>query len=86
MEIYAIPLEGSGQFIIYRPLLGLAFVGNRAMLDLALKLASETHADDISEKDQAEQFLGRIGFCEPDPSRLQLISQTVREGSFYPSL
>lgn len=82
MEIYAIPLEGSGQFIIYRPLLGLAFVGNRAMLDLALKLASETHADDISEKDQAEQFLGRIGFCEPDPSP-PAANQPDREGRFF---
>jgi len=36
MEVYAIPVEG--KFILYRPLLRLAFIGNRAMADLTLDL------------------------------------------------
>jgi hypothetical protein len=42
MEIYAIPVaddDSAEKFILYRPLAGLAFVGNRAMADLALAAA-----------------------------------------------
>jgi uncharacterized protein len=66
MELYTIPVRGAqGKFILYRPLLGLAFVGNRAMADLARALA----ADEVPPRyDQAAlDFLDQIGFYEPDP-------------------
>ena len=42
MELYTIPIEDDSpgeKLILYRPLLGLACVGNRAMADLAQRLA-----------------------------------------------
>ena len=63
----AIPIDGgpARAYIAYRPLAGLAFVGNRAMLDLASTAARgdiipDAHAD-------ALQFLRSIGFLDDDP-------------------
>jgi uncharacterized protein len=64
MEVSVIPVEG--KFILYRPLLQLAFVGNRAMADLALHLArQEPSAADAPET--VRTFLSTIGFFKPDP-------------------
>ena len=44
MELYTIPIPNADQdnaYIVYRPLLGLAFIGNQAMADLAKSLAEE---------------------------------------------
>ena len=67
IEIDAIPIDGGGTpaFIVYRPLAGLAFVGNRAMVDVASAAARgevvpDTHAE-------AVQFLSSIGFLDADP-------------------
>lgn len=65
MEAHAIPLadaNGADKFILYRPLAGLAFVGNRAMADLALGNPAEAPAT------QATAFLQEIGFLESDPA------------------
>jgi uncharacterized protein len=80
IQIFAVPVEG--RFILYRPLLQLAFVGNRAMADLTLDLvqrkdlsgAGRTASDSIREhppdggtSEEAAAFLESIGFLEPDP-------------------
>ena len=65
MEIFAIPIEG--KFILYRPLLRLAFVGNRAMADLVLDLASREDPSAAGATEEAMTFLETLGFLEPDP-------------------
>ena len=65
MQAFTIPIEG--KYIIYRPLLRLAFVGNRAMADLALDLAGRENPSDMPAHDEATQFLEAIGFFQPDP-------------------
>lgn len=66
MEIFAIPIEG--KFIIYRPLLQLAFVGNQAMADLALHLACCAPCSDADTPKQVMTYLNSIGFLKPDPA------------------
>ena len=67
MELYTIPIPNTGRdnaYIIYRPLLGLAFIGNQAMADLAKSLAE----DPIRPlEDDVHTFLKKIGFLRPDP-------------------
>ena len=44
MEMHILPLQNTGdagKYILYRPLVGLAFVGNRAMADLAARATLE---------------------------------------------
>lgn len=55
MKIFAIPVED--KFILYRPLLRLAFVGNRAMADLALNLASQESSSGASAPEEVVTFL-----------------------------
>lgn len=67
MEIFTIPVQD--KFILYRPLLQLAFVGNRPMADLTLRLAHHKSFPDLSgQDDEAAAFLKSIGFLRPDPS------------------
>jgi len=78
MEVYTVPVSDPQdlprKYIIYRPLTGLAFVGNRAMADLAIQWTGEVGTEKwiptgpvtIKQK-EAEDFLRRIGFFEPDP-------------------
>jgi uncharacterized protein len=63
MEVFTIPLED--KFIIYRPLLRLAFIGNRAMANLALDIAAGREPQPTSP---ALNFLREIGFLAPDPA------------------
>jgi uncharacterized protein len=65
VEIFAIPIEG--KFIIYRPLLQLAFIGNQAMANLALNLARHETSSGADASEEAMTFLSAIGFLEPDP-------------------
>lgn len=65
MQVISIPVED--KFIIYRPLLRLAFVGNRAMADLALSSAVQTRSNGLPSGDAAT-LLQSIGFFEPDPA------------------
>ena len=72
MEVYTIPISNAEQdnaYIVYRPLLGLAFVGNQAMADLAKSLAEEP---DWPMDDDVQPFLEEIGFLRPDPPAPQL--------------
>jgi uncharacterized protein len=67
MELYLIPVN-SGEVkeavIIYRPVLGLAFVGNQRMACLAQSLA-----EDPSQpvREDIRLFLDKVGFFAPDP-------------------
>lgn len=65
MKVFVIPVED--KFIIYRPLLRLAFVGNRAMADLVLNLATQESSSRASAPAEAVTFLNTIGFLEPNP-------------------
>lgn len=72
MEFYLIPATDEGkddQWVLYRPLLGLAFVGNRSMAELAKKLVSAEAIPDPN--DEAQRFLMNIGFLAPDPPPTQ---------------
>lgn len=64
-EVFAIPVED--KFILCRPLLRLAFVGNRAMADLALRLVHEKHPANPPAPEDAVTFLDTVGFLKPDP-------------------
>jgi uncharacterized protein len=64
MEIFAIPVQD--KYIIYRPLRKLAFIGNRAMVDLAHQFASLPVGVQPEGNAQALDFLNSIGFSEPD--------------------
>lgn len=66
LDISAIPIKD--KFIIYRPLLRLAFVGNRPMADLALKVASQESLSTAGVPEDVATFLEAIGFLQPDPS------------------
>jgi len=64
VEILVIPVED--KFILYRPLLQVAFVGNQAMVDLALNLISQASSN-AGASEEAMIFLKAISFLEPDP-------------------
>jgi uncharacterized protein len=66
VEILTIPIEetkGRGKYILYRPMLGIAFVGNRAMVDLVTALNQGI----APEQGEILQFLHQNGFLNPDP-------------------
>lgn len=61
-EVYAIPFEE--QFIIYRPLRRLAFIGNAALARYAAGRAAGRIPPAGGDVDD---FLSAIRFCDPDP-------------------
>lgn len=82
MEIFAVPITnapGEEKFIIFRPLIGLAFVGNRAMADIALSF-KDNQGFPHSIDDNVNTFLDSIGFFNPDPPH-----QTQLGGEFQPT-
>jgi uncharacterized protein len=81
MEIYIIPIpsaDGEKMFIVYRPLLGLAFIGNQAMASLAKSLAQ-----DLSQpvREDIHTFLEKVGFLCADPPQPPL----PESGAFSPT-
>lgn len=91
MEVYTIPItgprdsqdsQGRGKYLIYRPIAGLAFVGNRAMAALALRAAKDTWSVDHEPPAlmNAIAYLREMGFLDPDPPL------PPRQGSSYKSL
>lgn len=73
MEIHIIPIED--KFIIYRPLIQTAFVGNQAMADLTLKLANDGKPD---APDEIRAFLQAVGFLRPDPPQPSMPDRAFR--------
>ncbi len=66
MEFCAIPIhesENAGKYILYRPMLPAAFVGNRAMVELVRAINRGEEPD----QPEAVNFLREIGFLDPDP-------------------
>jgi uncharacterized protein len=79
LEIVTIPIEdadGKEKFILFRPMKSIAFVGNKAMVNLVEKI-ERGEAPDQSE---AVGFLRGIGFLEPDPP-----SPTIGRETFEPT-
>ncbi|MCP4359641.1 MAG: radical SAM protein [Chloroflexi bacterium] len=80
MELFTIPISIADQdnaYIVYRPLLGLAFIGNQAMVDLVKSLAEDPVR---SMDDDVHTFLEKIGFLSPDPP----LPQLPTSGDFNP--
>lgn len=75
MELHLIPVEAaeSDRFILYRPLIRLAFIGNRRMAELALRYGDAPPGLQELQEQEALQFLERIGFFTPDiqPAQIQ---------------
>jgi uncharacterized protein len=66
-RIYFIPFE-TDRYIIYRPLAKLAFIGNRALVDLLNQFSPpRPHPHLRDSHPQIVDFLESIGFFEPDP-------------------
>jgi uncharacterized protein len=87
MEIYVIPITGSsmdGRFIIYRPLIGLVFIGNLAMAALATKLANRDPSV-LPLKGEIRNFLEVIGFFEADPPVPELPATQYAGDRFKPT-
>ena len=66
MELYNIPISSAvhdSAYIMYRPLLGLAFIGNQKMAELAESIAQNLSTP-VNE--EVHSFLEKIGF-NPDP-------------------
>lgn len=61
LELYTIPF--GEQFLIYRPLRKLAFIGNKAMT----RYIKEQPCSQAAANDEIMAFLGAIGFWESDP-------------------
>lgn len=61
METYVVPFDG--RFIVYRPLLRLAFVANAAMV----RYVREREGGRPPAEGDAERFLESTGFWAPDP-------------------
>lgn len=85
MEVHTIPLDFSGdtgKYLIYRPLAGLAFVGNRAMADLAIRASSNAWTPDqeLPPNNGALEFMARAGYFQPDPQ------ETINQPAGYSSL
>jgi uncharacterized protein len=69
MEIHYIPVNGhDDKYIIYRPLLKMAFLGNRALCQVIQEAAASGDLESASIPVEISQFLHSIGFDQPDPS------------------
>jgi hypothetical protein len=77
MELEIIPLELEGQdteaYLIYRPLARLAFVGNKAMAELARRVSQDPLQFAGQVQDESIAFLAKSGFFLPDPLRRKII-------------
>ncbi|MCQ3937947.1 MAG: hypothetical protein DPW18_12975 [Chloroflexi bacterium] len=68
MQLYTHRLDGTGQVLIYRPLLGLAFVGNAAMAELCQRVTAGGTSAPLNVEGEAMRFLSSVGFLRADPS------------------
>jgi uncharacterized protein len=78
MQVYSIPLTYAGdgaQYILYRPLIGVAFIGNQAMADLTLQVLDGLQPQMLpGGQSDAVNFLQSIGFLVPDPPADRAVS------------
>ena len=81
MYVYVIPYQG--KYIVYRPLLRLAFLANAAMVNLIAELKENPVSNGLSENQEIFQFLKKIGFLEPDPP---YPPSPLKEESFKPTV
>lgn len=65
MYLYSIPYNE--KYIVYRPLLKLAFVANSIMVNLIAKWVASPKNIDMAKTRDAYLFLEKIGFLKPDP-------------------
>jgi uncharacterized protein len=81
MEIYSIPLTYAGdgaQYILYRPLIGVAFIANQAMVDLTMHVLDGLQSQESPEgRSDALDFLQSIGFLAPDPPAERVVSTNI---------
>ncbi|NDJ85442.1 MAG: radical SAM protein [Chloroflexi bacterium] len=66
MEFYTIPVEDN-RYILYRPLLRKAFLGNAAMVRLVEALLDDPDEYDIEVPGEVKTFLDDLGFLHADP-------------------
>ncbi len=64
-SLYLIPFQD--KYLIYRPLRGLLFLGNRAMADLAQRYCDTGDRMALADEPEVLDFFDSIGFTRPDP-------------------
>ena len=64
-SLYLIPFQD--KYLIYRPLRGLLFLGNRAMADLAQRYCDTGDRTALADEPEVLDFFDSIGFTRPDP-------------------
>lgn len=69
-------------FIVYRPLLKLAFIANSAMVNLISRLQKQPDAQVAQNERSAVDFLNQVGYFRPDPPTPQ---SPVIKDSFSPT-
>lgn len=63
--LYIIPFQD--KYLIYRPLIGILFLGNRAMADCAVKFCTLHDRQVLADVPEVLDFFERIGFTQEDP-------------------
>lgn len=81
MNSCVIPYED--KYIIYRPLLRLAFVANAAMVNLIDRIQTDPSYKKTSQEKDSIRFLEQIGYFDPDPSAPE---EPEAQQSFKPTI
>ena len=63
--LYLIPFQD--KILIYRPLRGILFLGNRALADRAQRYCEAWDRETLAGEPEILQFFSDIGFLQPDP-------------------
>ena len=64
-SLYLIPFQD--KYLIYRPLRGLLFLGNRATAELAQLYCDSGRRESLSDEPEVLAFFDAVGFTQPDP-------------------
>jgi uncharacterized protein len=78
VKVFAIPVED--KFILYRPLLRLAFVANSTMVRLVTELVGGGAPSAAHLPPSILKYLQDIGFMQPDP-----LPPPQRDGTYHPT-
>ncbi len=79
MDLQIIPLDDPDRFIIYRPLLPLAFIGNKAMANVCSRFSTDLSLPENWEEDEVLCFLANSGFFLQD--RLPTASDLIQSNA-----